>query len=162
MFLQVCVCPQGGIPTCLAGGIPTCLSAGLGGGIPACLAGGIPACPAAGLWGVVSQHALQVVSQHALQQVSRGGACSREGACLLLGGCLLLGVPAPWRGACSWGVEETPWPADGYCCGRYASYWNAFLLVNSDTINDLEAFILQILKMLRIKLNKCENLVISD
>ena len=22
---------------------------------------------------------------------------------------------------------DTP-PADGYCCGRYASYWNAFLL----------------------------------
>ena len=34
MFLQVCVCPQGG------GGV---------GGIPACLAGGIPACLAAGL-----------------------------------------------------------------------------------------------------------------
>ena len=22
--------------------------------------------------------------------------------------------------------EQTPPPADGYCCGRYASYWNAF------------------------------------
>ena len=22
-----------------------------------------------------------------------------------------------------------PPPADGYCCGRYASYWNAFLLI---------------------------------
>ena len=22
---------------------------------------------------------------------------------------------------------DTPPPADGYCCGRYASYWNAFL-----------------------------------
>ena len=22
---------------------------------------------------------------------------------------------------------DTPSPADGYCCGRYASYWNAFL-----------------------------------
>ena len=21
-------------------------------------------------------------------------------------------------------------PPDGYCCGRYASFWNAFLLVN--------------------------------
>ena len=27
--------------------------------------------------------------------------------------------PAPGAG--------TPPPADGYCCGRYASYWNAFL-----------------------------------
>ena len=24
--------------------------------------------------------------------------------------------------------EPTHPPADGYCCGRYASYWNAFLL----------------------------------
>ena len=57
-------------------------------------------------WGVLSQHALQVVSQHALQQ----------------GGGLLLG------GACSRGVWRPPPKADGYCCGRYASYWNAFLL----------------------------------
>ena len=29
---------------------------------------------------------------------------------------------------CSGGVlADTP-PADGYCCGEYASYWNAFLL----------------------------------
>ena len=25
---------------------------------------------------------------------------------------------------------QTHPPADGYCCGRYASYWNAFLLLN--------------------------------
>ena len=33
MFLQVCVCPRGGlsIPACLAGGIPACLAAGLQG-----------------------------------------------------------------------------------------------------------------------------------
>ena len=80
---------------------------GGGGGIPACLAGGIPACLAAG-GGVLSQHALQVVSQHALQQ---GGVCSR--------GDLLQGS-AP--GGC---LVETP--PDGHCCGRYASYWNAFL-----------------------------------
>ena len=49
---------------------------------------------------------------------------------LLLGGCLVLGgVPGPRGGACSWG-EGVPGgdPPDGYCCGRYASYWNAFLL----------------------------------
>ena len=43
MFLQVCVCPWGGvaIPACIAGGIPACLAAGVwgGGGIPACLEG---------------------------------------------------------------------------------------------------------------------------
>ena len=43
---------------------------------------------------------------------SRGG-CSR-------------GMPAPEGGVCSGGVE-TPPKADGYCCRRYASYWNAFL-----------------------------------
>ena len=40
MFLQVCVCPQGGaIPACIAGGIPACLAAGLkgGGGYPSML-----------------------------------------------------------------------------------------------------------------------------
>ena len=31
MFLQVSVCPQGGIPACLAGGIPARLAAGLWG-----------------------------------------------------------------------------------------------------------------------------------
>ena len=49
-----------------------------------------------------------MLSQHALQQVSSRGVCSG-------------GVPAP-RG-------ETPPKADGYCCGRYASYWNAFLFL---------------------------------
>ena len=55
---------------------------------------------------VLSQHAFQVVSQHVLQ----GG--------LLPGGLLLVpgGVP---------GGD----PPDGYCCGQYASYWNAFLLI---------------------------------
>ena len=40
------------------------------------------------------------------------------------------------RGACSPGggevshhaLRQTPTRRDGYCCGRYASYWNAFLL----------------------------------
>ena len=53
------------------------------------------------------------------------------------------GVPGPrgclvWGGAWSWGGGAWPqggaWsgvpgrdPSDGHCCGRYASYWNAFL-----------------------------------
>ena len=46
-----------------------------------------------------------------------GGVCSRGVSAprgSALGGCLLWG-----------GLVETP--RDGYCCGRYASYWNAFL-----------------------------------
>ena len=66
-----------------------------------------------------------------------GGACSRgvpgSGGCLVPGGsgpggCLLPG------GVCSWGgvgipacTETEPPGRDDYCCGRYASYWNAFL-----------------------------------
>ena len=47
------------------------------------------------------------------------GVCSR--GVPALGGCLLWGVLIPG------GCMETPLPkADGYCCGRYASYWNAF------------------------------------
>ena len=34
------------------------------------------------------------------------------------GGCLVLGGPS-----------GGPPPRDGYCCGRYASYWNAFLFL---------------------------------
>ena len=42
------------------------------------------------------------------------------------GGCMLLGgrVPGP-------GVVPGRDPPNGYCCGRYASYWNAFLCIKS-------------------------------
>ena len=33
----------------------------------------------------------------------------------------------PGWGACSQGGCLVETPRDGYCCGRYASYWNAFL-----------------------------------
>ena len=48
---------------------------------------------------------------------TRGGGVWSQG-CLVLGGggCLVLGVT---------GGE----PPDGYCCGRYASYWNVLLLI---------------------------------
>ena len=52
------------------------------------------------------------------------------------------GCPGPGPGGLAWGVSrprprggvsqhvlrQTPPSADSYCCGRYASYWNAFLL----------------------------------
>ena len=72
---------------------------------------------------------------------SAPGGCLLGGECLVPGGsapagCLLQGVPALGGlllggcllpgGTCSGGclVETLP---EGYCCGRYASYWNAFL-----------------------------------
>ena len=96
-------------------------------------------CPWGG--GVLSQHALQMISEPALQQGGSapwgvpgpgGGVCSRGGVPGLRG-CLLWGVCS--GGACSRGsapcgggrVWRPPPKADGYCCRRYASYWNAFL-----------------------------------
>ena len=95
---------------------------------------------------MVSQHALQVVSQHALQQVSGGGipACL-AGLQAHTQGSLQAhtqgvsrptprGSPGPHLGVSPGthpgGIPECT-EADtppGYCCGRYASYWNAFLL----------------------------------
>ena len=61
-----------------------------------------------------------------------GGACSRElpglgGACSQ--GCACSGGGGAWSGGCLLGGYggERP-PADGCCGGRYASYWNVFLL----------------------------------
>ena len=58
-----------------------------------------------------------------------GGCLLWEGVCswggLLPGGLVREGVSAPWGGA--W------WrPPDGHCCGRYTSYWNAFLFFHVD------------------------------
>ena len=39
------------------------------------------------------------------------------------------GVPGPGGVVSQHALTQTPPPADGYCCGRYASYWNAFLLL---------------------------------
>ena len=46
------------------------------------------------------------------------GAWSQGVSCR--GGCLV-------RWGCARGVPGGDTPRDGYCCGRYASYWNAFL-----------------------------------
>ena len=51
---------------------------------------------------------------------AQGG--SALGECLLPGGLLLGG----WVGVWSWGVPGGD-PPNGYCCGWYASYRNAFL-----------------------------------
>ena len=58
----------------------------------------------------------------------RGGTCSR--GCLAGGawsrGGLVPGGSGP-GGVLSRGVCLVETPPDGYCCGRHASYWNAFL-----------------------------------
>ena len=107
-----------------------------GSGIPACIAGGIQACLSAGLGGGVSQHALQI-SRPTFRGKMRGLArgVSRptpksevDGSCL--GGLQAhTGVqgglrPTPKGGVSQHAVRQAP---DGYCCGRYTSYWNAFL-----------------------------------
>ena len=117
------------------------LSTGVGGGIPACIA-------------VVSQHALQQgvsrptpgtgggvcwksqgilsVQKSGNPGLSTGGgggipACIAGGipACLAAGG-----SPGPHlgRGVCIPACTEADPPVDGYCCGQYTSYWNAFFL----------------------------------
>ena len=75
--------------------------------------------------------------------VHRGWVSAPRGS--VPGECLLWGVSAPRGsapvgGVCSRGVSAPggsapggsalpPPGRDGYCCGRYASYWNAFLFI---------------------------------
>ena len=84
--------------------------------------------PANEVWGKVI--CLQVCVCPQGECLLPGGASSGGvwfGGCLLLGGacsggCLLRGV---WSRGVAW------WrPPHGYCCGRYASYWNTFLFLN--------------------------------
>ena len=66
------------------------------------------------------------------------GGCMVWGGAWSQGGAWSRGVCVPGPGGCVclvWGVCLVPggvaswWrpPRDGYCCGRYASYWNAIL-----------------------------------
>ena len=112
----------------------TCLSVILfteGGG---CLVGGVPG-PGGLLrrvpdWGVPAPGGLLL------------GVCSWGGGWCLLGGGGVCSrrkwVGGAYSGGC---LVETPPPPprDGYCCWRYASYWNAFLflkvLVSTDDLS---------------------------
>ena len=94
---------------------------GGGGGIPACIAGlqgwvGIPACLAS----------LLAYTQGRNWKVWPGGILQAHpwGIC----GPTPRGVsPGPHPGGCIPACTEAD-PPEGYCRGRYASYWNAFLL----------------------------------
>ena len=65
--------------------------------------------------------------------VHRGGVCSRGSPGPHPGESPgpRWGVSRPMSGGCIPAYTEaaTPPPPDGYCCGWYASYWNAFLFI---------------------------------
>ena len=104
--------------------IPACLAVGLWGGgwypsMPCRFPGPHPRGSSMVWPGAVSRSTPRGVPRPT-QGVSRptpGGTCSR-------GRCLLQGVACS-RGHLHRGGVEIP--REGYCCGRYASYWNAFL-----------------------------------
>ena len=141
IFSQASVCDsvhRGGvaIPACIAGGIQACLAAGLGGWYPSMrcrFPGPQPTGKFRAIWsrptakGEVEGDLFQVHTQGGSWGGSGwGGVCSWG-----WGWCLVQGVPAP--GGC---LLRGLWraPRDGYYCGRYASYWNAFLFNNSPII----------------------------
>ena len=55
------------------------------------------------------------------RRIAWSGGCLVQGGAWSRGMCLVLG------GVCSRVVPGGD-PPESYCCGRYASYWNAFLL----------------------------------
>ena len=118
MFLLMSVCPWGvvsqhALQQVLGGSIPACLAgfqAHTQGGVEGSVHGGLQAHTQGGSWGVWP-------GWSAPRGVPAPGGAYPRGICSQ-------GVPA-W-GVCSQGGVETP--RDGYCCGQYASYWNAFLL----------------------------------
>ena len=72
----------------------------------------------------LSVHRRRVVSQHALQVSGPTPKGEVEG--FGLGG-----SRGPHPGVSQHALRQAHPPAvDGYCCGQYASYWNAFLFLN--------------------------------
>ena len=59
--------------------------------------------------------------------VSAPGGSAPRGVSALGRGSAPGGVSAPEMGCLLPGVCLVETPRDGHCCGRYASYWNAFL-----------------------------------
>ena len=88
---------------------------------------------------LITAHKRSLGQSNIFRSVSTGGGA---GCVSAPGGCLVWGVPVPGgvssRGSLVWGASgprgvSAPGgpggdPPDGYCCGRYASYLNAFLL----------------------------------
>ena len=68
-------------------------------------------------------HALREGVCTARGHVCPGGACMLGEACMSGGSCMTRGMHAQ-------GADTLPHPGDGHCSRRYASYWNAFLLLS--------------------------------
>ena len=114
-----------------------CSQGGGGGGIPACIAG-LQAHTQGGSWGVWPGGDRQAHTQGGSWRVWPGGITRPtprgEVSRSTLGeggvsrptprGRFPRHIPGGIIPACT--EADIP-PADGYCCGRYASYWNAFL-----------------------------------
>ena len=116
-------CPQwgGGIPACLAGFQAHTKGGSLGGsGLGEGVSRPTPK-------GEVEGDLVRLTAKGEVDWDLARGVSALGGACS--GGCLLWGVPAP-GGAYSGGylLRGVEPPPDGYWCGRYTSYWNAFLL----------------------------------
>ena len=85
-----------------------------------------------GWWWVVSQHALQVSSpttKGGVEGSGQGGVSRPTWGGLQVHSCGrgLQGAPGPHLGGLVSQHALRQTPPDGYCCGWYASYWNAFL-----------------------------------
>ena len=115
---------EGGIPACIAGSIPVCLAAGLEGwwypSMPCRFLGPHPGGKLRGLARGVSRPTPGRVSRPTPRGVSRptpGGSPGPH----------LGGLQAHTWGVCIPACTKADPPSDCYCCGLYASYWNAFL-----------------------------------
>ena len=133
MFYRCVSVHRGGIPAFIAGASQHALQQVSRGvwypSIPCRFPGPHPSGKLRGIWpggspgphprgklrGIRPRGGLQAHTQRGT--CSGGGACSRE-------------VPAPggllWGGGACSSVET---PHDSYCCGQYASFWNALLLM---------------------------------
>ena len=151
-------CIVGGIPACLAAGLQggaCCWGGGWGVLLPGgvwsggCLLGGVPA-PRQGVSGLggTCLGGCFLQGGYLLQ-----GECLLRGCGLLLwpsvmtfwfGGLLIESGLLVWPSGVIFSYGLQVWPSippqlpplkeDGYCCGRYASYWNVFLSKAENTV----------------------------
>ena len=116
----------------------------IGGGIPACLAGlqgGLQAHTQGGGWGVWPGRSLQAHTQVGVSRPTPGGSSPTPGGSPgpHLEGGLQAHTQGEGGGVFQHALRQNP-PADGYCYGRYAPSWNAFLLPATTKLGQGNAF----------------------